>query len=475
MGRQLLETDQKALEINLNDSIYGTFAEIGAGQEVARHFFQVGAAAGTIAKTMSAYDKVISDEIYGLEESGRYVCESRIYKMLDHEYVLMTDRLRKHRLDTRFFVFANSIAALNYSRTIKGNGWMGVRFQLDPNKEPNDLVLHVKMKDKDNTLQQQAIGILGVNMIYGCYKYYKDPETLLQSLIDGLHGRLEIDMVRLTGPEFSDLDNRLLALYLIRNKICKVTMFGPNKEPVHGSEFLYRKNPLLVRGSFRPVTKVNWNMIQSGIKQFSANLEHPDRLLQLSEITLENLNRATELDEIDETDFLHRAELLAELGQTVVLTQLEDQTELIKYLKDFKVGQVGLVIGVRDLMGIVQSKFNKEKSGNHLETFGKLFKGNATFYVYPSYKDGSTDIQTTDNMPVPDDITFLFKYLKSIGQIIDIQDYDPDILYIFSWRVLQKIKGDEAGWEDEVPKPIAALIKKEKLFGYPIKHIEFKY
>lgn len=475
MSRQLLETDQKALEINLNNSIYGTFAEIGAGQEVARHFFQVGAAAGTIAKTMSAYDKVVSDKIYGLEKSGRYVCEPRLYKMLDHEYVLMSDRLRQQRPDTRFFVFANSVAAVNYTRTIKGNGWLGVRFQLNPDSEPNDLVLHVKMKDKDNTLQQQAIGILGVNMIYACYKYYKEPETMLQSLIDGLHGRVEIDMVRLTGPDFTDLDNRLLSLYLIRNKICKVTMFGKDKAPIHGSEFLYRKNPLLVRGSFRPITHVNWDMIHSGTEQFRENLEHPNKLYQLTEITLENLNRATELDEIDEADFLQRADLLAELDQTVVLTQLEDQTELIKYLKDFKVEEVGIVIGVRDLMNIVHQKYDSAKSRNHLETFGKLFKKNASFFVYPAFQEGSSEIMNSDNMPVPEEIKFLFKYLKEIRQIVDIQNYNQDILHIFSWRVLQKIKNDEAGWEQEVPQKVADLIKKEKLFGYPIKHIEFKY
>ena len=216
-------------------------------------------------------------------------------------------------------------------------------------------------------------------------------------------------------------------------------------------------------------------MIHSGTEQFREDLENPDKLYQLTEITLENLNRATELDEIDEADFLQRADLLAELEQTVVLTQLEDQTELIKYLKDFKVEQVGIVIGVRDLMNIVYQKYESAKSRNHLETFGKLFKKNASFYVYPAFQEGSSEIMNSDNMPVPEDIKFLFKYLKEIRQIVDIQNYNQDILHIFSWRVLQKIKNDEAGWEQEVPQKVADLIKKEKLFGYPIKHIEFKY
>ena len=196
MKRQALETEQKALEINLDERIYGTFAEIGAGQEVARYFFQVGGAAGTIAKTMSAYDKVYSDKIYGPEASGRYVCESRLYKMLDHEYDLMESRLQNERPGSQFFVFADTVSAINYSRTVKGDGWLGLRFQLEPGGAFNDIVLHARMLDNDNKLQQQAIGILGVNLIYACFRYADNPEVLLQSLLDNLHDRMAIDMVQ---------------------------------------------------------------------------------------------------------------------------------------------------------------------------------------------------------------------------------------------------------------------------------------
>ena len=228
--RQLLETDQKALEINLDPEIYGTFAEIGAGQEVVRYFFQVGAAAGTIAKTMSAYDKTYSDKIYGEEVSGRYVCEARLYKMLDHEFGLMRSRLANERPDTNFFVFADTVAAVNYQRTIKGNGWLGIRFQLKPGSEANDLVLHVRMLDNDNHLQQRAIGILGVNLIYACYRYNDQPEVMLQSLMDSLHGRVKIDMVRLTGPEFEQLDNR---------QIVDVEGFNPNVLHIFSRQVLH--------------------------------------------------------------------------------------------------------------------------------------------------------------------------------------------------------------------------------------------
>lgn len=321
MKRQALETEQKALEINLNDNIYGTFAEIGAGQEVARYFFQVGAAAGTIAKTMSAYDKVYSDKIYGPEASGRYVCESRLYKMLDHEYDLMDSRLQNERHGTKFFVFADTVSAINYSRTIKGDGWLGLRFQLDPDGAPNDIVLHAKMLDKDNKLQQQAIGILGVNLIYACFHYHNDPETLLQSLIDNLKDRMAIDMIRLTGPNFENVDNRWLSLMLIKHGLSDVAMFGPDGKNIHASEFLYKRNALVVRGSYRPATLVNQDMIKASWEQFRNESDvDPSKAVLLTEITLDNLCSTGDLDE---KDFLDRADILNAMGQTVVISNCE--------------------------------------------------------------------------------------------------------------------------------------------------------
>lgn len=238
MSIRNLEPEQKALEINLDDKIYGAFAEIGAGQEVAAHFFHAGAAAGTIAKTMSAYDKIVSDDIYGAEEKGRYVSLSRLNKMLDHEYQLLLRRLRSSRPDQCLFAFADTVSAINYQRTYRGHGWLGLRFQLHPESEPNDLILHVHLQDPNNRLQQAAIGILGVNMIYGCYRHHDNPEQLLISLMDNLEFRIEIDMVRLTGPDFKDLDNRLLCLWGVKHKLSNVAIFGPDKLSVHASEFL---------------------------------------------------------------------------------------------------------------------------------------------------------------------------------------------------------------------------------------------
>ncbi len=473
MARQQLETDQKALEINLDDRIYGTFAEIGAGQEVARYFFQVGGAAGTIAKTMSAYDKVYSDQIYGVEPSGRYVCESRLYRMLDHEYDLMGDRLRMERPDTNFFVFADTIAAVNYSRTVQGDGWLGLRFQLNPGSEPNDLVLHVRMLDNDNRLQQQAIGILGVNLVYACFRYNDQPEIMLQSLMDSLHGRVKIDMIRLTGPDFEHLDNRLLSLLSVKNGLTDVAMFGADGRPVHASEFLYRRHVMIVRGSFRPPTLVNLDMIRTSYQHFREHKDvDPGKSFLLTEITLDNLSAEGELDE---QDFLDRADLLNALGQTVVVSNCTKYQQLAAYLADFKVQQLGIVIGVRELLDLVHALYYDNLDGRLLAAFGELFTRNVRMYVYPAMQEGSDELMKTENLPIPEGVKFLYRHLVDNQQIMDVEGFNPDILHIFSKEVLDRIKQGESGWENMVPPKVSGLIKEKCLFGYPAEQIEFDY
>lgn len=471
--RQQLETEQKALEINLDDSIYGTFAEIGAGQEVARYFFQVGAAAGTIAKTMSAYDKVYSDHIYGLEPSGRYVCEPRLYKMLDHEYELMHTRLRAERPNTNFFVFADTVAAINFQRTIRGDGWLGLRFQLHPDEEPNDLVLHVRMLDNDNRLQQQAIGILGVNLIYACFRYNQQPEVMLQSLMDGLRGRVMIDMIRITGPDFEKVDNRLISLLSVKNGLTDVAMFGMDGKPIHASEFLYKKHVLVVRGSFRPATLVNLDMIKASYAQFR---EAPEvaagKSYLLTEITIDNLATGGNLDE---KDFLDRADLLNALGQTVVVSNCQEYQKLIWYLSDYKVQQLGLVIGVRELLDLIHKKYYANQNGSLLAAFGELFTRNVRIYAYPAMQEGSDELMTARNVPVPEGVKFLYRHLLDNHQIVDVRDFDGSILHIFSKQVLQMIQQGETGWESMVPPKIANLIKEKCLFGYPSEQLEFEY
>ena len=472
--RQSLETEQKALEINLDDTIYGTFSEIGAGQEVARYFFQVGAAAGTIAKTMSAYDKVYSDKIYGPEPSGRYVCESRLYRMLDHEYDLMQSRLQNERPDTKFFVFADTVSAINFQRTIQGSGWLGLRFQLHPDGEPNDLIVHARMHDADNRLQQQAIGILGVNMVHACYMCYEDLQELIRALLDNLHGRISVDMIRLSGPEFREVDNRLLSLYLVKHGLTEVTMFGADRTPVHASEFLYRKACLIVRGSFRPVTLVNFDMIQSAFEQFrKTDKVDPRKASLLTEITLANLRGETE--SVDEDDFLDRAELLNAMGQTVIISNCDNYQELTGYLAEYKVPLTGFVIGVRELLDLITQRYYDNADGKLLSAFGELFARTVQFFVYPAQQEGEAELMTAENLPVPEGVRFLYQHLLENHQIVDIEGFNPDVLHIYSKRVLEMIEHSEEGWEQMVPTKVANLVKEKCLFGSPAQSVEFEY
>jgi len=471
--RKLLETEQKALELNLDLSVYGTFAEIGAGQEVARYFFQVGAAAGTIAKTMSAYDKIYSDQIYGVEPTGRYVCESRLYKMLDHEYELMNDRLAQERPDCNFFVFADTIAAINYSKTIKGNGWLGIRFQLNPHSEPNDLVIHAKMLDHSSQLQSQAVGILGVNLVYACYRYNEDPESLVESLIDNLRGRVKIDMIRLTGPDFESVDNRLLSLLLVKYGLTDVAIFGPNGQNLHASEFLYRKSLLIVPGSFRPPTLVNMDMIQKASQQFrnESDIDEKKTFL-LTELTLDNLSAEGGLDY---KDFLDRAILLNAMGQTVMVTNNSSWHKTIEYFADFKVAQVGLVLGVQVLLELINNKYYENMDGRLLAAFGELFAKNVRIYAYPIMQEGSSELMNTQNMPVPEGVRFLVKHLLENHQITDVKQANTEYLHIFSKEILNQVRTGASGWEQFVPAKVAKMIIGQYLFGYPTEQMEFDY
>lgn len=463
MEVQNLQPEQKALEINLDDKIYGTFAEIGAGQEVARIFFQVGAAAGTIAKTMSAYDKTYSDAIYGEEDSGRYVCESRLYKMLDHEYSLMEERLQYSRPETRFFVFADTVAAINYNKTIKGNGWLGVRFQLDPNGKPNDLVLHVKMLDNDTNLQQEAIGILGTNMIYGAYHYYNDPEKLVQSMVDGVHDRVQIDMIKLSGPDFEDLDQRMLSLYLVKNGLTDVAMFDEKGQMVHASDHFYKRHLMVVRGHYRPPTLVTMDVFKSAFDQFKKNPNvEADKATLISELTIENLI----VDgKIDYEDFLMRAKMLNAVGKSVLISNCTNHQHLINYLSDYKIQGLGLVIGARELTHIINEKYVLNQDGRLLVAFGELFNKNITIYVYPAY-DAKGDFRTAENLSVPAGIKFLYKHLLDGKQVIAIEDYNKEQLKIMPHDVMKDLMGGEQKWLDWVPKEVIEVIKMNKYFGY---------
>jgi hypothetical protein len=405
----------------------------------------------------------VSDEIYGAEEKGRYVSQARLNKMLAHEYDLMLSRLRVHRPDQCFFAFADTVSTINFQRTYRGHGWLGLRFQLSPDLPPNDLILHVHLQDPNTRLQQQAIGILGVNMIYGAYRYHQDPEKLIRSLMDGLEYRIEIDMVRLTGPDFADLDNRLLCLWSVKHRLSDVAIFGPDRLSVHASEFLYRRPVLISRGSYRPVTLVQQDMIRNGMEQFRQDLgPEGERAFFLSEITIDNL--AAE-GQIDERDFLDRVDVLCALNQTVIISSCVQHRKLIEYFSDYKVPQIGLLMGVKKMARILHDTV-QERPSSLLEAFGGIFLENVRFYIYPALTDNGQTVLTLNEMEVPAEIKTLVTYLREQNQLVDIKAYNQNWLHIHHKVTLQFIRSGSLQWEQEVPEEVVTLIKKGQLFGY---------
>jgi hypothetical protein len=466
MYEKNIGTKQKALRINLDRRIYGSFAEIGAGQETAAIFFKAGGSSGTVAKTMSAYDMTFSDAIYGTEESGRYVVESRLVKMLKKEYSLLEIRLNEKRgADTTFFAFANTVAALNYQKTNEGHGWLGCRFQSEPRGPYNDVIIHVRLLDNENVLQQQTLGVIGVNLIYACFYYAKSPETMLLSLMDDLSPeRVQIDTIRFSGPDFTTVDNRLMSLHLVRNGFTDATLFDPQGRILQPQEALYKKNIVVMRGRLRPLTNVQLDMIENGHKQF---LEEPDvvadRVVQLCELTLHNL-KASEQG-IDEKDFLDRVDILCSMGQTVMISNYHEYYRLIAYLSRLTRLKIGLIMGIPNLEYIFEDDHYTALPGGILEAFATLFSRKVKLFIYPTLRDGT--LYRGEQFELPPTLEPLFQFLKRNDKIEDITDYNEANLNISTDRVLEMIQAGEDGWETMVPPAVAKRIKDNCLFGYP--------
>lgn len=459
-----LTTKEKALQLNLDDRIYGTIAEIGGGQEVASHFFQAGAASGTIAKTMSAYDMTFSDAIYG--KTQRYVCEEKLHKMLNREYSLLSQRLTHRAKRSHFFAFANTVETLNYRKTNEGHGWLGIRFQKHPNSEPNNCILHVWLKDNDNLWQQQLLGILGVNLIHSCY-HKNEPEEIIIALRDNIHpDRLEIDMFHIDGPDFHHVDNRLMSLLLVKNGLTHAAMFGPKGNVMQPSEILYKKNVLVLRGRFRPITMVNVDMMLTGMRAFKKESDvDKDKLLSLVELTLNDL---TLEGEIDETDFLDRVDLLCSLGQTVLISNYQEHYKLAAYLSKFtKRRKIGIICGMGNLERIFDESYYENLNGGILESFSRLFGSNVKLLVYPALTSKGDKIVTIQDFHPPAHLISLYNFFKENKQIEDIEGANTENLHIISDEVLQMIQDDEDGWEKYVPRKVMEIIKKEHMFGYP--------
>lgn len=457
-------THQKALQINLDGSKYGVFAEIGAGQEVARWFFRAGGASGTIAKTMSAYDMKVSDAIYGPCE--RYVSRQRLQMMLDHEYGLLIERLAGSRGEsTKFFVFADTVAAQGFHRRDECHGWMGVRFQHHPGADASDVIIHVRMLDRENLQQQEALGIMGVNLLQAALYLHADLEAFLRALLDDLGAeRVEVDLAKFSGPAFARVDNRVASLQLVQLGLANAAMFTAAGEVVQASEALYKKNILVERGSFRPIVNSTVDMLRCAQALF---VQEPGvlggDLVVLMEMTLHNL-----LDggAIDHQDFLDRVDILGTLGKTVLVSNYGEYHRLAAYLFRYTKQRIGIAMGVPSLREIFDEKYYTDLEGGILESFGRLFKNDLRLYAYPLLEPATRALITAGNLRVQPHLRHLHAYLLENQFIIGLRDYDEACLPVFSRDALTKLRAGDAAWEAMVPPQVAKIIKERHLLGY---------
>jgi len=466
-GHELLTTNRKALVINLDESRYGTFAEIGAGQEVVRHFFQAGGASGTVAKTMSAYDMAFSDAIYG--KSQRYVSRHRLVTMLEHEYVLLPERLADVRGDkTRFFVFANTIAAKSYRGNNECHGWLGVRFQTEPHRAPCDIVVHVRLWDGDNVTQQQAVGVLGVNLLYGAFYLAHDPAALVRSLVDNLStNRVEVDLIEFAGPDFAAADNRLLMLQLVEEGLTNAIFFGPGGTPQIPAEAFYKKAVLVQRGSFHPITHVHLDMMRCAAEPFTQEPGVAGKpVVQLLEMSMSKLRAAG--GRIDHRDFLERVDTLSAVGMNVLVSNDLPYFRLTSYFRRYTAEMIGFTMGARALGRLFEESSYGELDGGILEAFGRLFKSNVRLYVYPRLRnptDPNGPLIDASNLALPEKLRDLHAYVLHNGLVETLAGYDRTLLPVFARDVLDAVCRGDAGWERFVPAAAAAVIKERRLFA----------
>jgi hypothetical protein len=461
---QGLGAHEKALKLNLDQSVHGTFAEIGAGQEVARWFFHVGHASGTVAKTMSAYDMAVSDAIYGPTE--RYVSRARLDAMLDHEYSLLLERLDgKRGANTKFFAYANTVATRNSSRQMEGHGWMGIRLQAQPRSAPSDIVMHVKMYDSETIHEQEAVGLIGVNLIYAANYLRQDPSAVIGTLLDGLsRGRIEVDMIEFRGPAFSGVDNRFMSLDLVRQGLTEAVMFTATGDIVQPADILYKRRVLILRGSFRPVTNTIMDMVDSAKEQFSAAFPgSDDEPVVLFEMALNNLLGGSG---IDPEDFLTRADILQTTGASVLVTNLAHYYSVATALSRYTSGFIGVVLGVPALAEIFKEKYYADLDGGILEAFGRLFRAHVRLFAYPFKNSADGVVTTVEKMRVPENLRHLFTHLVENGLIQPIKRWNEDRLEIFPSEVRRRIAEDDQGWESLVPESVARVIRERGYFGY---------
>jgi len=450
-------TYDKALRINLDEEKYGTFAEIGAGQEVANWFFRASATAGTVAKTISAYDMTMSDAIYG--KAKRYVSRDRVSAMLAYEYNLLEERLGEKRgAASTFFSFSNTVRARGYKDTGECHGWLGIRLQLKPGEAPCQILIHVRLLDQENFDQMEALGIIGTNLIYAAFYHREHLALFVESLMDGLtNDRVEVDMLKFSGEGFKMVDNRLCHLQLVTSGLTDAAMFLPNGEVVQPAEALYKKPLILLRGSFDPVTNLHLDMLSQTRGEFHKHLpeDQRDQTIELCEISMNNLLRngkSGEEGEVDHLAFLERADALQALGKTVLVSRCPEFHRIASYLSRYTSRPIGIVLSIGLLNELFKEKWSENLSGGILESFGRLFKHELSLYVYPWGNRKSGELVTADNFNTPENLDHLYQHFRENGMIHAIPCGDEKLLQYTGRDVQRMIAEKDETWKSLVPE-----------------------
>lgn len=458
--------EAKALKINIDTTRYGAFAEIGAGQEVARHFFQVGKASQTIAKTISAYDMIVSDDIYGREANGRYVCEARLEKMLGHEYDLLVDRLAEARgANTKFFAFANTVATASGGHK-QSHGWMGVRFQNTPGGAHNEIILHIRMLDRYRLQQQESLGILGVNLIHAAFYHLNDPDSFIPHLVDNLkEGQIVVDVIKFRGPDLAEFDDRLMNLELVRRGLAEAILFSPKNEILNVSDAIYGKSVLIQRGHFRPITTTHLDVMQKGLLQMKGDIKGNETknvdVLPILEMTMQSFFTD---GHVNEKDFLARVETLTNLGMHVMISNFMLFYKLKRFIRRYTPHFMAIIVSANYLEKLFAEDHYKDLEGGLLEGLGKLLEQKTKLYVYP-HKTSMLCMTTKSFFPQPH-LRHMYSYFLENNQIVDVAGCDETLEYMHSRDVEDLLAKGDPKWEKCVPDKVRDYIKSKKLFGY---------
>lgn len=464
MPNTILGTKEKSVHINIDSNYYGSVAEIGGGQETARHLFQAGGASNTVAKTISAYDKSFSDHFYNEGNPARYVAEDRVKKMVDYEYSELVDILDK-KIDQKFFAFANTVETLNYSKTNEGNGWLGIALQGTDRYNPNKIFIHVKLHEQDTLLQQYTLGALGINLIYGALFDWEDPRKVLLSLLDNLDvDRVEIDYIYVEGPDLTWVDNRILNLMLVSNKMTPAIMFDPEGNVQQPGDMLYKKNVLLMRGYFRPVNNLGIEFLEQSFEVFKRDEDYrPDNTIAFCEISLNSLMQD---QRIDEKDFLQRVDLLNMVGQSVMVSSFTRYFELVNYFGQFKMIKLRVIVGMPTFDMILNGSLYSDLRGGLLESVGKLFHENVKLYLFPYIDPKTGQVIYPDDAHFSDSNKLLWQYLNLTKKILLLDLKSEHLIEQSSQNISELIRNGDERLEQLLPPKVYDYIKEHQLFDY---------